>query len=88
MSDESDPPSDASPPGPDAKDWVDRREQFRQLSSEVESTEAERAFLASKIDLIQTDATLSDEEKRSVVDELRRRLDSLIDADSKRKSTS
>jgi hypothetical protein len=84
MSDESDPPSDASPPGPDAKDWVDRREQFRQLSSEVESTEAERAFLANKIELIQTDAALSDEKKRSLIAELRRRLNLLIDADSKR----
>lgn len=84
MSDESDPSSDASPPGPDAKDCVDRREQFRQLSSEVESTEAERAFLSNKIELIQTDATLSDEKKRSLIAGLRRRLDSLIDADSKR----
>jgi hypothetical protein len=74
--------SDLSPPGPDARDCVDRREQFRQLANKVESTEAERAFLANKIELIQTEATLSDEEKRSVIAELRQRLASL-DADTK-----
>ena len=84
MSNKSDPSSDSSPPGPDAKDCVDRREQFRQLSSESDSTEAERAFLTSKIELIQAEATLSDEEKRSLIAGLRRRLDSLVDANSKR----
>ncbi len=84
MSNKSDSSSSSSPPGPDAKDSVDRREQFQQLSSKVESTEAERAFLASKIELIQSDATLGEEEKRSLVAELRRRLDSLTNADSKR----
>ena len=84
MPNKSHPSSSSSPPAPDGKDYVDRREEFLQLSSEVESTEAERAFLASKIELIQTDSTLDDEEKQNRVAELRKRLDSLIDADYKR----
>lgn len=59
---------------------VDKRKEFEKLSEKKPSdVEGERAFLKSKIELVQLDPNLSEEEKIHFIKELQGRLDSLGD---------
>lgn len=73
------------PPESDGASYADRRDQFEQLSNSLPVTpDAERAFLAGKIELIRSTPGLSDEEKDRAIDELQSRLRVLAGEDGPR----
>jgi hypothetical protein len=57
----------------DATDPSDMRERFASLPRRADP-EAERAFVESKLNMIRTDPTLSEEEKRAAIAELEAKL--------------
>jgi hypothetical protein len=62
---------------------ADRREQFaRMIRHAPDEREAERAFLASKIELVRSDPQLTAQEKECIVAPLQSRIDALADDDT------
>jgi hypothetical protein len=62
------------PPAGGAK-IADRRAKFKRLSRRSpRDEEAERAFIASKMEIVRTDPNLSKEEKQRALEELKRKL--------------
>lgn len=71
------------PPGHPSAGHSDRREQFAHSAGGAQNeTEAERAFLKSKIELIRHVLHLNDEEKERAISELQSRLDALADEET------
>ena len=71
-------PTGSPPPDPKTSkplDFADAREAFERLTTQSpRNSEAERAFIDSRIEMIRTDRTLSEEEKDRLISELKRRL--------------
>jgi hypothetical protein len=65
------------PPPPDGGSGkiADKREHFERLSRESRrDPEAERAFVESKLRMVESDPTMSAEEKKAALEELRRKF--------------
>jgi hypothetical protein len=63
------------PPAPHGAGIRDRRKWFERMSRQSGRDEvAERAFIENKMEIVRTDPTLTDEQKRIALDELRRKL--------------
>jgi len=59
---------------------VDRREEFEELANKAaDGTDAERAFLDNKIELVRVDPHLSADARERAIGELQRRLSFLSD---------
>jgi hypothetical protein len=69
------------PPGTGVASYADRRKQFEQLSDDsLKDSNAVRAFLTSKIELILSDPGLSEQEKDRARGPLERRLRAVADS--------
>lgn len=63
------------PPPPPGGKIADRRAKFRRLTRQSgRDVEAERAFIESKMQMVRGDPNLTEEEKRSLLAELERKL--------------
>ena len=63
------------PPPPGGGKIADRRTKFERLSRQSpRDEEAERAFIASKMEMVRTDPNLTKEEKQRALQELKRKL--------------
>ena len=63
------------PPPPGGGEIADRRAEFERLTRQSErDEEAERAFIESKMRMVRSDPNLTEEEKRSALEQLERKL--------------